>query len=353
MLKQIAKRLRPAKPEPLKIPYSPPPDGSYPPRLLAQIRTSIAQVTRSSLWLNDGETFELVGGQASVTRSGNIFTIQAQSSLQPEVYVNGHPLVARLTLRDGDFIFWKQNCWIFQEDPVHDRKRRMSASGMEMPQVDPSKWLEQNIVINEEGLSIDAGKHFACWDQLTMLEVQGDPQSGLFHMAMHYKNSDGTYKKVTKGGTAPGYITDLMKWLHIIAPFDLSFFEFNIKPPFSVTFPDAYLAAAWEKIIDPAQNKKGELPTDKKIILGIASRWKFHLETAMILSGGILFLAVVLLSFDFIDKTVARFLKNNFNVEPGLTLMAWIILITAVAIGMNKRTEIKQWIAKRRKSSEF
>jgi hypothetical protein len=268
------------QPERLDIQYNPPPDGAYPPRLLA---------LQSSIWLPEAETITLIADRATIRREGSSCVLSPTSNRAVEILVNGQPLFLARPLKDGDFIQWRKERFIFQADPVADRKKRIASWGDELPTPQPSKWLHERVVINQSGLSLNSGKDFARWDEVSMLDLSyyGGRQCTAKIRSM--KEGQTIELKTSLKRANIEEIHQLMLWLYRVTPFDLSMFESFSE--YSDWFPNAYFAAASEKLYVPSQNNQLVLPADVNFIFDIPTRreriigWFPYIGIMLILSA--------------------------------------------------------------------
>ena len=316
--------------EPLTVKYEPPPDGSYPPRLLNPL---------SSIWSKLNDTLVL-DKQLSLQCGNGEMTLIPTDDGAGKVQVNGQPLYQRHTLQDGDFVQIGHDTFIFQSDPVVDRKRRMVALlEKQNLTVTPSGWLRERIDLNATGLSLDKRKTYILWDEIVSLVFsfrESWPWGWSGHIAVH-QFSVATPMKL-RLTVKKRDLLDLIDWFRLVIPFDLSVYDpqdhygGNIR----TLLPDAYHAAVIEKILQPAQEGKRTLPGSHDVISGFAS----VKQTGLVLAWGCLGIVVLLLVVGV--ATGDDPLRNLGLIGAGfLAIMLW----------QPHKQRLEQWLQDRKKQS--
>lgn len=256
------KRLQPQQEE-IHVNYNPPADGSYPPRLvmLDNLGWSL------SIWLDKDGRKKVILDEFDIERKGDVCRLIPLNPAMSDVLVNGQPMMMAGRLSDGDFIQSRKLRAVFQVDPVKDRRLWMEKTPdvLHGKMVKLSRRLKKWAVINEQGISFDGGQHFARWDEIEFVSFRSQAYTNTLEM---YVTQDG------ESGKLQNKLMDLdrretnalMDWLKLSLPFDLCALR---REPLSDYFPDAYYAAAYEKIYLPSLKNQHILPADENFILGI------------------------------------------------------------------------------------
>ncbi|MBZ0281932.1 MAG: hypothetical protein K8L97_14420 [Anaerolineae bacterium] len=264
------KRVRQQQEE-IHVKYNPPADGTYPPRLvmLSQSRDNFRSHVK---WLREGEHTTLIPNELDVERNGYMCKLIPLNSGMSDVLVNGQPLVLARQLFDGDFIQWQKLRAIFQVDPVKDRRLYMENAPevLQGKTIKLSHKLKKWVVINEQGVSFDGGQHFGQWDQIDFLAFQQDSGTNRFNIHLTGNGKSDTLKNKMVS-LDEQEIASLMEWLWYSMPFDLCVNVLLGRARLGQYFPDAYYAAAYEKVYAPSVNQQRVLPADEKFIFGIKS----------------------------------------------------------------------------------
>lgn len=266
------KRLRPQQEE-IQVNYNPPADGSYPPRLV-NLLDSKDGAPRQAIWFRDEERTNLIPDKFDMERRGSVCKLIPLNPASSDVLVNGQPLVLARPLTDGDFIQWQKLRAIFQVDPVKDRRLRMQTipQALEGKTIKLSHKLKKWVVINEQGVSFDGGQDFVHWDEINFLAFQQGSDSSSHRFEIHTRRNDQLDTLKNKlGGVDTEEIENLMSWLWYSMPFDLCVNVLLGRASLLEYFPDAYHAAAYEKIYAPSLKNQRVLPADENFIFGIES----------------------------------------------------------------------------------
>lgn len=259
--------------EEIHVKYNPPADGSYPPRLvmLSQSRDNFRSQV---IWFRNGERMNLIPNVLDIEWNGYMCKLIPLNSATSDVLVNGQPLALARPLADGDFIQWQKLRAIFQVDPVKDRRLRMenAPEALNGKTIKLSHKLKKWVVINEQGISFDGGQHFAHWAEINFLAFQQDRQSGSnrFDVYVMHNGKFDTLKNKMSSLDKQETVA-LMDWLWNSLPFDLAVNVLLGRASLGDYFPDAYYAAAYEKIYAPSVKQQRVLPADEKFIFGIKS----------------------------------------------------------------------------------
>lgn len=247
------------------ISYIPPVDVHDQPRLLAPL---------FSLWLVDGERVEI--SLFEIRRQGSTVSLTPTRDGLGKIRVNGELLSASRVLQDGDFIQSRHETYIFQSNPVGDRRERMlQAPDYQGLTVTPRQWLREQIDLNPDRLLLPKPGLAIAWKDIIRMEVTGGQIWPL--------NRYSIYMEIYLSGREKPAIVrlsflkeqdflDFFNWLSIVLPFDLS--VANLKDFYGGSilnlFPDAYLAAVYEKITRPAEEGKRTLPASRNVLSGFA-----------------------------------------------------------------------------------
>ncbi len=147
------------------ISYTPPVDDHDQPRLLAPL---------FSLWISDANQFE-VSDEFSLERWGSTVTFVPTRTGLGKIRVNGELLSASHVLQDGDFVQIHHETYIFQSNPVADRRQRMlKAFETQAITVTPSQRLRAQIELNANGFLIQKTKMFIAWSDIVRMEFRAD-----------------------------------------------------------------------------------------------------------------------------------------------------------------------------------
>lgn len=240
-----------------------PPDGSFPPRIVMPQRT---------FWLHPHQQAIALLPFLFAEHSEHGCEIY-QTDDRKEVKVNGLKLMARSTLRDGDFIHVGQFRAIFQQDPVADFRNEWQLEGTTSRQtvLAISKQLEKHVRIGSDGISFDSGRSNAHWNELSAIDFSWEHTSNLWRVRALVQTTDGgqaplpsKFRAATLGGKEANAV---LMWLLNTAPFHPSFQQFSREP-----LPDAYWAVAEQKIVTPANEKKRVLPMPIAYVMKFESR---------------------------------------------------------------------------------
>lgn len=240
------------------IRYNPPSDGSYPPRLLSPL---------STIWLPNGELLS-IEHQFSFRREGSIVTLSPPAGGTRKTKLNNQLLDCDHVLQDGDFIQHGHETYIFQSDPVAARKKWIQADPeLHTLNLIPSDSLRERVNLSQTGISVDQGMTYIPWDQIVSLEFRPS-QSRLTIL-----QGDVTKRAKLKLPSKKQEYSDLMNWFYLMLPFDLSIYDPDDPYGGDIrrVFPDAYRAAAYEKIISPAERGERPLPASLNVISGFSS----------------------------------------------------------------------------------
>lgn len=304
----------------IKVRYSPPPDGSYPPRLLVFSKRHPGavdllfkgQLFRHSVWLPDGKYTALIPDEIAIEHNGDSCNLIPLNALMSDVHINGQPLTRTHVLADGDFIHWRDWRGIFQADPVKDRRIGMGTK----PEIFDERVISINpklakwVVMNEEGISFNGGKDFAAWDEIDFLGFSHDMQSNtiLYYVYLTGKRYGKTLASKL-ASLKPSDAADLTNWIRLCLPFDLCFNVMIGKDPDLYNLlPDAYYAAAVEKIQVPAMNNQRSLPADENFIFGILSIGERIRGWGGCILQGLAGLTIITVILALIDQTDAPFM---------------------------------------------
>jgi len=275
-------KMNPATPH---HPHSESPLGAaYPPRILAP---------GLSYWLDEGTRLELIPGALVTWRAeGVCYLRQLQEAKQ--VLVNGLPFLGERVLQDGDFIKSGQERFIFQADPVADRRTRLAHTSMPKPPK-LSKGLGERVRIDTGGLSLDGGMTVTRWHDILSLVVtvpltRSSQYAGGIRVGA-----------LTWGGKLAGELVRInafdlrrfFEWAGAVVPFDPS-----IENPANWQLPlaDAYMLAA-KKLMGRVEAGQVDLPADRRFVLGEPVRFqRLGWGVLSLLAGSVwLFLLYVLL----------------------------------------------------------
>ncbi|MBK9746480.1 MAG: hypothetical protein IPO91_06820 [Chloroflexi bacterium] len=264
------------------ISYTPPADDYDQPRLLAPL---------FSLWLFDGDPIEI--SQFEIRRRGSTVWLAPTRDGLGKIRVNGELLSASHVLLDGDFIQSRHETYIFQSNPVGDRRERMlQAPDYQGLTVTPRQWLREQVDLNPSGLLLPKTGQFIAWQTIIRIAFTGNQIWPLnrYSISMEiYLSGRDKPAKVHLRFLKEQDFFDLLNWFSLVLPFDLSvanlkdFYGGNIRN----LFPDAYLAAVYEKITRPAEEGKRTLPASSDVLSGFAPVIRAGQIWMGILSGGL------------------------------------------------------------------
>lgn len=266
----------------VKVCYSPPQDGSYPPRLVMlnedcpyTLKPYKGRLFSYSLWLKNRERTPVISGEIEIEcGEDGTCTLIPLNSMMSEVRINGQPLTRRQQLVDGDFIHWREWRAIFQADPVKDRRVRMEANPQNLAQqvIPIKRKLAKWVVVNGDGISFNGGVDFARWDELDFLSFSDELQVRRHGYDVYLKqNKKSKPLKKRLGYLEHKDIEALTDWIWLSLPFDLCVNVFAIQSSLREFFPDAYQVAAFEKL-SPSSMDNPRVPlVDRNFILGIQS----------------------------------------------------------------------------------
>ncbi len=312
--------------EPLTVRYDPPPDGSYPPRLLTPL---------SSIWLADEETITPMP-EFSLRRSGNQTRLTLNDGAE-KLRLNGQPLYQPITLNDGDFLYLDDTrTLIYQADPVAERKRWVARYREAYPAtITPSAKLRQQIDLNAEGIALGNQPRIR-WEQLMSLEwLLSDSFGGAVGDIVLYQAQADKVKGSLR--LSKQDYDDLWIWLLFGLPVDVSAYDtrHHYGGVIRENLPDAYRAATYFKIFEPAQQGKRDLPASEDVIFG------FHSVT----QGGrlIMWFAVGLLALGLIFALVTGNAGLR-DIVLGVSFLFSIAMLPALAQsikGWRRRQHLK------------
>lgn len=141
------------KKEPLEtitITFDPPPDGTYPPRILSPGWTT---------WLNKDE-IPLQHG-AVIRRRESTFTLY-QHECKRDILVNGQAIEDAHVLADADYIHIDDFMGVYQQDPVADYRQFMAEVDSQVTITVPPH-ITDTVIVDREGISLNGGKDTIAW----------------------------------------------------------------------------------------------------------------------------------------------------------------------------------------------
>ncbi|MBN8590160.1 MAG: hypothetical protein J0M33_00290 [Anaerolineae bacterium] len=265
-----------------------PPNGSYPPRIVAP---------GVSLWLRPGDGPLKIRPFLEAENTGQGCILYATSDREV-VMVNGHPLVGQHRLQDGDFLHTesKRLRAIFQQDPVADQRAlsERSAPADRKTSLTPSDKLRKAVQIDSEGISLNGGKDRATWGRETAIYFYFEHTSNLFFVQVWCQTEKRREKGLPSqcrslGGDEAG---TLLNWLTYAAPYALSY-RSN-----ALAFSDVYTMLTEQHIIKPALAHQRLLPASIALIRGYPSRMQSLISLMVVLSYGVVVSGVLFIIFD-------------------------------------------------------
>ena len=212
----------------------------------------------------------------SLERWGSTVTFVPTRTGLGKIRVNGELLSASRVLQDGDFVQIHHETYIFQSNPVADRRQRMlKAFETQAITVTPSQRLRAQIELNANGFLIQKTKMFIAWSDIVRMEFRADESWPLnrHNIAMNvYRLGQVKPVKARIRFLKKQDFFDLLNWFSLVLPFDLSIADFRDVYGGTIRnlLPDAYLAAVDEKIIRPAEEGKRTLPASRNVLSGFA-----------------------------------------------------------------------------------
>lgn len=276
----------------------------YPPRVLAP---------GYSFWLAQGAYVELIRHNLVACRTGKTCYLAQPPEATADVLVNGQPLIGKRVLRDGDFMHSGKHRFIFQADPVADRRSRMEGTSWQ-PKL--NNYLSQRVRGNSRGLSLDGGKTSARWEDIIALFVSPP-----------YGKGGISVGALTWGGQRLGQVDrlsvfsvrQLFQWLGTLAPFDLS-----VQHPYRwgrLVPPDAYTLAA-TKLLYRVEAGQIILPVKRRFVLGEPLRFQRLRQSLVTLLGSIAFCLITMM---LLGKTLENQRVSQLIDEAGALTVGGII----------------------------
>ncbi|MEQ8677015.1 MAG: FHA domain-containing protein [Aggregatilineales bacterium] len=249
------------KKEPLEtitLTFNPPPDGTYPPRILSPGWTT---------WLNEDEVSLQHG--ALIRRRNTTFTLY-QHKCKKDILVNGHAMVELHILKDGDHIRIGNWVAIYQHDPVADYKKAIPPDEQTI-KTELSSVLKKWVIADSLGLSFDGGKNMAKWGDIVSIEVTIEWRWRVnYNFTVIIGNLKRTKLPTRLKDVRPKNFGLLLEILIYNAPFALSIDLGKVAPHAREVF-DAFTLVAVQKIFQPISNNQKELFAKVSSILGLSN----------------------------------------------------------------------------------
>ena len=185
---------------------------------------------------------------------------------QHEIWINKQPLIIKRLLKDGDFIQYGQFRMIFQADPAKDRNQREVMQKDEPVLLQVNRHFLNGVQFTHDAISFDGGQNFARWDEIAYVEIIKDHQAGL-GLAQIAITRDNSIELLPTQLNSISYkqLANLFNLLVTLTPVDLNIKQSGID--LHEAFPDAYFAAAYEKVYLPVSQNRRIAPADMNFVL--------------------------------------------------------------------------------------
>ncbi len=235
--------------------------GAYSPRLV---------FPKWSLWLDQEKPLDLGGGIFIQQSDRKCYLYRENATI--EVFVNRHPLITKHLLKDGDFIHGKNFAAIFEADPVADFEEMLRVNDEILDTtITVTKRLAEHVVIDERGISLDAGQNFAGWNTIGAIYFVADPQTN--EWAIRIGSVLGGEAKTIPTSKAiralvETEINTLFNWINLATPV---YNSYNIFASMNLN-PDAYEILIYDKIYGPFLERKRLLPAPPSVLFQLANR---------------------------------------------------------------------------------
>ncbi|MBN1976256.1 MAG: hypothetical protein JW918_02545 [Anaerolineae bacterium] len=246
--------------------------NNLPPRILAP---------GFSLWLPEGARVELIHQSLAVYNAGGECRLRQPQEPMVEVIVGGQPPIRDQVLRDGDFIYGKKERFIFQADPIADRRGRLTE--VSQPQaLRAAKPLRGKLRADATGFSLDKGRTWTRWEEVDSLVV----------VMRTGKYSGGLWLEMLIGGQRlrsdrvnAFELRRFLKRASEMAPIDLSI----VYPPgwWRLPLTDAYVLAS-RRLLQRAESGYSVLPSlHRRFVLGESFQFRDVIRSLVTLLGSI------------------------------------------------------------------
>lgn len=226
--------------------YNPLADGAYPPRLLTPDGT---------IWLSPWTDITILPGEVHVWNADGICRIaRLPTASNREILLNGAPLSVEHVLQDGDFYWDGQDRFIFQADPVVDRKHALAAESLGPILI--SAEVAAKLRFDAAGITgIEAGITIP-WLEITRLHIR---DVTIFTREFRvWTDADRPALRV-KFGYRP--LKQVITWLNFALPFNIAV----TRGQNTVLSP--YELAVQTKVLSPVVEGRRILPADEAVLL--------------------------------------------------------------------------------------
>ena len=264
-------------PDPRPITYDPPVDRAYPPRLLTP---------DGAIWLPAGRDVVILPDEVHVWNADGVCRIdRLPTASNREILLNGAPLVVEHVLQDGDFYWDGQDRFVFQADPVADRKRALAA-GPISPILIPAQ-VAAKLRLDVAGITGVRDDVTLSWLEITRLQIR---DITIFTRKFQvWTDAERPALRVKFGYRQ---LKQVLAWLDFALPFDIpvTWSQQSAHSP--------YQLAVQTKVIIPVAEGRRILPAEEAVLLGRAP-WSIRRKVLAVVGGVILIGA--LMSTVFID----------------------------------------------------